>query len=167
MGNFGFTDVEGRSLASITISRLNLAGGETLEFSGTDVTVGQTIPAAGIPYLVYAPATSASGSVRSTFDFRVNDADNGTVAAAMTINVTAVVKSRRDRWASQRDFRVLANHCGLPQSHRLARWNIRFQTTHRTARTSLFSCLPLLESRQLAWRIIRLHVVVGSPGPTN
>ncbi|MEK6259848.1 MAG: Ig-like domain-containing protein [Planctomycetota bacterium] len=89
-GDFGFTDAEGDGLASITISALNLASGDTLKLSGTDVTVNQTILAVDIANLVYAPAANANGSGRSTFNFQVNDADNGTVAAVLTIHVTAV-----------------------------------------------------------------------------
>jgi hypothetical protein len=40
--------------------------------------------------LVYTPAANANGSARSTFTFRANDSGNGTVAATMTVNVTAV-----------------------------------------------------------------------------
>ena len=88
--DFNFTDAQNDSLASITISALNLATGDTLKLSGTDVTVNQTIPAGQISNLIYTPASNANGAGRSTFDFRANDAANGTVAATMTINVTAV-----------------------------------------------------------------------------
>lgn len=40
--------------------------------------------------MVYAPASNLSGASRSTFSFTVNDAETGTVSAAMNINVTAV-----------------------------------------------------------------------------
>ena len=90
VGDFLFSDVEGDSLASITISSLNLASGDTLKLSGTDVTVGQTITAANIPNMVYVPAANANGAARSTFGFTANDADSGTVAATIAINVTAV-----------------------------------------------------------------------------
>ncbi|MDX1927618.1 MAG: Calx-beta domain-containing protein [Pirellulaceae bacterium] len=90
VGDFLFTDLEGDSLASLTISSLSLVSGDTLKLSGTDVTVGQTITAANIPNLVYAPAADANGAARSIFGFTVNDADNGTVAGTMTINVVAV-----------------------------------------------------------------------------
>lgn len=88
--DFGFTDEEENGLASITITGLTLADGDTLKLSGTDVTDGQTILAADIGNLVYTPAANASGSARSTFAFTVNDADSGTVAAIMTINISSV-----------------------------------------------------------------------------
>ncbi len=90
VGDFLFTDVESDGLTSIAISSLNLASGDTLKLSGTDVTVGQTILSANIPNLVYVPAANANGLARSSFGFTANDAGNGTVAATMTINVTAV-----------------------------------------------------------------------------
>jgi hypothetical protein len=88
--DFPFTDTEGDSLTSITISELSLASGDTLTLSGTDVTLNQTISAASIPNLVYSPALNANGSGRSSFNFKVNDSGSGTAAAAMTLNVSAV-----------------------------------------------------------------------------
>ncbi len=89
VGDFDFTDVEGDALVSITISNFSLNGG-TLQLSGVDVVDGQTILAADIANLVYAPALNQNGLATATFDFTVNDADLGTVAATMTMNVTAV-----------------------------------------------------------------------------
>ena len=90
VSNFAFTDAESNALASITISSLALATGDTLRLSGVAVTVGQTIPAASIPNLVYTPAANANGLGRSRFTFKVNDAGLGTVVGTMSINVTAV-----------------------------------------------------------------------------
>jgi hypothetical protein len=94
VANFPFTDAEGDPLASITVSNLTLASGDTLKVdqgSGlVDVTNGMTITAAQIPSLVYGPAANGNGAARSTFKFAVNDADPGTVTATMTINVTPV-----------------------------------------------------------------------------
>ncbi len=91
---FLFTDVEGNSLVSITVSGLALAVGDTLtvdQGSGAvAVTNGMTITAAQIATLIYTPATNANGAARSTFSFKVNDADVGTVAGAMTVHVTAI-----------------------------------------------------------------------------
>lgn len=92
--DFLFTDVENNSLVSITVSGVSLASGDTLTVNqgagAITVTNGMTITAAQIASLVYTPASNANGSARSTFNFKVNDTDSGTVAAAMTINVTAV-----------------------------------------------------------------------------
>ncbi|VTU00051.1 Putative uncharacterized protein OS=[Oscillatoria] sp. PCC 6506 GN=OSCI_1680008 PE=4 SV=1: Gly_rich [Gemmataceae bacterium] len=85
--DFAFSDVESNPLASITIQSLNLAAGDTLQLSGTNVSVNDTITAADIPNLVYTPASGANGAARSSFTFTVNDAGAGTVSATMTINV--------------------------------------------------------------------------------
>ena len=94
VSDFLFTDLENNPLASITVSALSLATGDTLKVNQGStvvaVTNGMTLTAAQIPTLVYTPAANANGAARSTFDFTVNDAGNGTVAATMTINVTAV-----------------------------------------------------------------------------
>ncbi len=87
VADFQFTDTESDLLVSITISSLNLAVGDTLQLSSVDVLVNDTIIAADIANLVYTPAPGAHGAARSTFDFTVNDAGPGTVAATMTINV--------------------------------------------------------------------------------
>ncbi len=90
ISNFLFADIDANALSSITISGLTLAAGDTLQFNGVAVTVGQTISAASIPNLVYTPAADSNGSDRSSFAFRVNDSDHGIVAATMSLNVTAV-----------------------------------------------------------------------------
>src|SRR6185436_2084563 len=88
--DFQFSDVENNSLASITICSLSLASGDTLKLGAAAVVAPQTILASQITSLVYHPAANANGAARSSFNFKVNDADLGTVAATMTINVTAV-----------------------------------------------------------------------------
>ena len=90
VGDFTYSDVEGDSLVSVTITNLNLAGG-TLEHSGgTTVINGMTITAAQIASLVYTPAANVSGAPLATFDFSVNDADAGVTTAQMDIDVTPV-----------------------------------------------------------------------------
>ncbi len=90
LANFGFVDLENNIPTSITISGLALASGDTLKLSGSNVSVNQLISVANIPNLVYTPALNSNGNARSSFSFKVNDADLGTVAAVMTIHVTAV-----------------------------------------------------------------------------
>ena len=91
--DFLFSDVEGNSLTSITVSGLSLASGDTLTVDqgagAVAVTNGMTITAAQIATMIYTPAAGANGSPRSAFNFRVNDSDTGTVAATMNLNVTA------------------------------------------------------------------------------
>ncbi len=94
VSDFGFTDVESDSLVSITVSNLSLASGDTLtvnQGSGpVAVTNGMQITAAQILTMVYTSPTNINGTARSTFDFRVNDADPGTVTATLSIDVAAV-----------------------------------------------------------------------------
>ncbi len=97
VSDFPFTDLEGNSIASITVSNLMLAIGDTLTVSPSTgaaaVTNGMTITAAQIASLTYRPAANtsdANGIPRSTFDFTVNDADSGSVSATMSIHVMAV-----------------------------------------------------------------------------
>jgi hypothetical protein len=91
--DFGYTDEEGDALVSITIGTLSLATGDALtvdQGAGTvAVTAGMTIAAARIPSLTYTPASNVNGTAQSSFTFRVNDAENGTTPATMTISVTA------------------------------------------------------------------------------
>ena len=88
-----FTDSEGDSLVSATITNLSLGGG-TLTYSGsTALTSGDTLTAAQLGTLVYTPpvnVTGVTGSPLTTFDFTVNDLmGDGTVSAQMDIDVTA------------------------------------------------------------------------------
>src|SRR5262249_5440398 len=93
VSDFQFTDVEGDGLASITVGTLSLAAGDTLTVNqgagAVPVTNGMTVTAAQIPTLTYTPAGHASGAAPSSFTFTGTDAGLGTVAATMTINVTA------------------------------------------------------------------------------
>ena len=88
-GDFTFIDVESDSLVSVTITNQSLAGG-TLELSGVTVNNGDTITAAQIANLVYTPVGDANGAPLATFDFTVNDAGLGVVAAQMDIDITPV-----------------------------------------------------------------------------
>jgi hypothetical protein len=83
-----FSDSEGDSLVSATLSSLSLGGGTLTHSSGTAVSNADTLTAAQLDTLVYTPPADTAGSSLATFDFTVNDIDNGTVAAQMSINVT-------------------------------------------------------------------------------
>jgi Ca2+-binding RTX toxin-like protein len=93
MADFGFLDAEGDPAASITVINPAVANGDTLVVDQGDgsvtVTDGMTITSAQIPTLTYTPLTNANGSGRSTFDFTVNDANGGTIAATMSVDVAA------------------------------------------------------------------------------
>jgi len=86
-GNFTFSDVEGDSLVSATITNLSLAGGTLTHSGGTPVNNNDTLTAAQLNTLVYSPPANTIGSPLASFDFSVNDAGAGVVAAQMRINV--------------------------------------------------------------------------------
>jgi|GEM_PF-5507250 len=92
-GDFTFTDSEGDSLASVTLSNLSLGGGTLTHTGGTAVNGGDTLTSGQLDTLVYTPAAGATGSPLATFDFTVNDADTGTASAQMDIDVTAAAVS--------------------------------------------------------------------------
>ncbi len=88
---FTFThDTEGDALVSARLSNLSLASGTLTHSGGTVVNNGDTLTAAELNTLIYTPAADATGSPLATFDFTVNDAGAGVVAAQMGVNVTAV-----------------------------------------------------------------------------
>ncbi|MBW4497870.1 MAG: VCBS repeat-containing protein, partial [Oscillatoria princeps RMCB-10] len=87
--DFAFSDADtGDSLASITITELPTEG--TLQLSGTDVTLNQSITAAQIGNLVFTPAANANDdSGYATFKFTVSDGtDTSAAANTITLNVT-------------------------------------------------------------------------------
>ncbi|MEE9313658.1 MAG: Ig-like domain-containing protein [Rhizobiaceae bacterium] len=88
VADFSYTDIETDALQSISISTLNLAGGTLVHSSGIPVTVGMTITAAEIASLTFTPALNSS--TNASFDYTVNDADAGIVAASMAITVNAI-----------------------------------------------------------------------------
>ena len=61
-----------------------------MELSSVTVNNGDTITAAQIANLVYTPVGDANGAPLATFDFTVNDAGLGVVAAQMDIDITPV-----------------------------------------------------------------------------
>ena len=86
---FNFADADtGDTLASVTVVTLQAAG--KLELNGTQVTMGQSVPAANIGTLVFTPAANANGSPYTTFTFKVSDGEDESAVATMTVNVTAV-----------------------------------------------------------------------------
>ncbi len=88
--DFTFSDSEGDSLVSATLSSLSLGGGTLTHSSGTPVNNTDTLTAAQLDTLVYTPPVDTSGSPLASFAFTVNDIDAGTVSAQLDINVTAV-----------------------------------------------------------------------------
>ncbi|NRB29778.1 MAG: tandem-95 repeat protein, partial [Rhizobiaceae bacterium] len=86
---FTFSDDDGDSLQSVTLSNFNLAGGTLTHTGGTvTVTEGMTLTVAELADLTYTPL--ANSSANASFDYSANDAANGTVTASMVITVNAV-----------------------------------------------------------------------------
>ncbi|HIK09737.1 MAG TPA: DUF4347 domain-containing protein [Oscillatoriaceae cyanobacterium M33_DOE_052] len=88
LADFPFNDIDGDSLASITISQLPGAG--TLLLDGQPVAPGQVITAADIAKLTFTPAPDANGANYASFPFTVNDGNGNSTSSTMTLNVTAV-----------------------------------------------------------------------------
>ena len=95
--DFGFTDAEGNTLATVRIATLPAAG--TLTDNAVPVSAGQFVSVANIAggLLRFTPAAGASGAGYASFTFQVQD-DGGTangganldpVARVMSVNVTA------------------------------------------------------------------------------
>jgi VCBS repeat-containing protein len=89
VADFNFTDAELDSLASVTITGLNLNGGSLTHTGGTvPVTNGMTITAAQLADLTFTSAFN--NSTNSSFTYTVNDADLGISSATMNITVAQV-----------------------------------------------------------------------------
>ncbi|WP_371357644.1 tandem-95 repeat protein, partial [Hydrocoleum sp. CS-953] len=87
--DFSFDDIDGDTLASITITSLPTAG--TLQLNGTNVTANQIIARAEISNLVFTPAENGNGTNYANFNFSVNDSTTESETAnTITINVTPV-----------------------------------------------------------------------------
>ena len=97
--DFGFADTSdspANALSAVIITSLPAAG--TLKLSGTSVTLNQSISAANIGNLVYAPAANANGNAYASFGFKVQDnggtanggVDTSVSSNTITVNVTSV-----------------------------------------------------------------------------
>ena len=86
--DFNFTDIDGDTLASITIATLPDKGDLTLD--GRPVEAGDSIAAADIDKLVFTPENNKSGDAYTDFTFRVNDGTDDSAGGTMVINVAPV-----------------------------------------------------------------------------
>lgn len=88
VADFTFDDVDtGDALDSVVIETLPLLG--TLALNGIPVFAGQTIATALIPTLTFTPAANAFGSSYASFEFRISDGRDTSVATNLvTFNVT-------------------------------------------------------------------------------
>ncbi len=87
--DFPFSDTDtGDSLQAVRIDSLPASASGSLALGGTAVTATQVIPVAGIPTLVYTPATNVHGA--ATFTFSVSDGTAFSATATATVSVTQV-----------------------------------------------------------------------------
>ena len=88
--DFPFSDTDtGDSLQAVRIDSLPAPASGSLALGGTAVTATQVIPVAGIPTLVYTPATNVHGA--ANFTFSVSDGTAfSTPPATATVSVTQV-----------------------------------------------------------------------------
>lgn len=89
--DFRFADIDGDSLESIKITRLETMG--SLKLNGVDVTLNQVITKANIDasLLKFTPVADANGIAYDNFDFSVSDGAMDSLSSyTMTINVTAI-----------------------------------------------------------------------------
>ncbi|MCH6544828.1 MAG: SDR family NAD(P)-dependent oxidoreductase, partial [Deltaproteobacteria bacterium] len=109
--DFDFTDVEGDSLASVTITGLTLNGGTLTHSSGAvTVTNGMTVTAAELADLTFTSALN--DSTTSSFTYTVNDAGTGVTSAVMNITVNAVAPGAVSGQRLDRVFEGLAGARG-------------------------------------------------------
>jgi VCBS repeat-containing protein len=88
--DFGFSDVDGNSLAAVKISSLPANG--TLRYNGTtitqaQVTAGFEVLAANLGLLTFVPAANANGNNYTSFSFQVRD-NGGTANGGVDLDPT-------------------------------------------------------------------------------
>jgi len=85
----GYDDVHDDPMTGIRITSLESASLGALKLDNVDVTVGQVIPVADIPNLMYTPAANGNGMGYDTFEFTVTDGNDESMAPnTITIDVT-------------------------------------------------------------------------------
>jgi hypothetical protein len=90
---FGFTDDDGNTLSSVTVSSLGTNGNGTFTLNGVAISGSTTVTKAQIDngLLKFTPSSGDNGSSYNTYTFTVNDGtDDSSSSYTMTINVTAV-----------------------------------------------------------------------------
>ena len=89
--DFSFTDEEGDTLSSVTVSALSGSDG-TFLLNGAAITGSTTVSKADIDagLLTFVPDANENGSDYNTFTFTVNDGNDDSGSSTMTVNVTPV-----------------------------------------------------------------------------
>ena len=97
-GDFNFADVDGNTLASVTVAALPVAG--TLKLDNTAVDAGDEVSKTDIDAaeLVFTPAENENGTPYTTFTFRVSD---GTAQSASPATMTVDVRPVNDAATGQ------------------------------------------------------------------
>ena len=86
--NFNYSDVESNTMTAISLASMPATG--TLYYNGIPASNGITIPSSSISLLSFAPVFNQFASPYTSFRFKVNDTDPGTITGTMTINVLHV-----------------------------------------------------------------------------
>ena len=86
--DFSFSDVDGDSLYSVTIT--SLSGQGSFDVAGVPVTAGQEIVVADLSELTFTPETNESGTDYASFTFLLSDGLVYSNSAEITIDVTPV-----------------------------------------------------------------------------
>ena len=81
-----YSDVDGSSLAGITVATLPSSG--ALQLSGVNVTPGQVVSAANLGNLTYSPAANENGS--KSFTVTASDGALSSASATVTMTIAAV-----------------------------------------------------------------------------
>ncbi len=86
--DFGFSDVDGDSLHSVTISQIPATG--ELKLNGLVVSDGQEVAAADISSLVFTPVVNAHGDDYADIQFTVSDGTINSAIQTLTFDVSSV-----------------------------------------------------------------------------
>jgi VCBS repeat-containing protein len=115
--DFSFTDEEGDTLSSVTVSALSGSDG-TFLLNGVAITGSTTVSKADIDanLLTFVPDANENGSSYNTFTFTVNDGTTDSGSSTMTVNVTAVNDAPTITADTENDFTEGSTNSGDPVS---------------------------------------------------
>tara|TARA_B100000963_G_scaffold220284_1_gene192006 strand:+ start:9 stop:2456 length:2448 start_codon:yes stop_codon:yes gene_type:complete len=91
--DFNYSDQDGDTLSSVTVSALSTAGSGTFALNGVAISGSTTVTKAQIDsgLLIFSPSLNDNGSSYNTFTFTVNDGSTDSASSyTMTIDVDAV-----------------------------------------------------------------------------
>ena len=91
--DFNYSDQDGDTLSSVTVSALSTSGSGTFSLNGVAISGSTTVTKAQIDsgLLIFSPSLNDNGSSYNTFTFTVNDGTTNSASSyTMTIDVSAV-----------------------------------------------------------------------------